>query len=397
MRTAGQTICLSMIVKDEADILPRLFDSCRGLIDYWVICDTGSTDGTQEVIRRQLDGIPGELHQREWVNFGVNRSEAVGLSHGKADYLLLLDADMTIRQDHPLGPLTAGAYLMLQTSGHFEYRNKRLVRDDLRWRYVGSTHEYIETADGAETVESLDALAVEHHADGHSWENKFERDIELLTRDLIEDPDNGRAQFYLAQSCRDLAERTGNKHMLANAAAHYQRRVEMPGWDEETYFAQYQVGALAARMGQWPRAMEAFIGAWERRPERLEAVHALTAGLRERGCYRAAHRFARMAANLKPLPIPGDILFVAPWVYQWGILFEYSITSYWVGEFRNSFAACKKLLTIDSLSDECRALTVTNAQHAVRENIRVAAERPPRERPRRLKHTGHPTRGLAAP
>jgi hypothetical protein len=140
--------------------------------------------------------------------------------------------------------------------------------------------------------------------------------------------------------------------------------------------------------------MEAYIRAWESRPERLEAVHALTAGLRERGCHRTAHRFARMAANLQPLRIPDDILFVAPWVYEWGILFEYSITSYWVGEFRNSFAACKKLLTIDGMSDECRALTVKNAGYALRECTRVAAHRPVRER--KLKHTGTPTRGLAA-
>ena len=394
MPTGHQTICLSMIVRDEAEILPRLFDSCRGLIDYWVICDTGSTDGTQNVIQAALAEIPGELHQREWVNFGVNRTEVLELSYEKSDYLLLLDADMTLRRDQALGALTAGAYLLLQSSGEFVYRTKRLVRGDLRWRYVGSTHEFIETSDGTETVEPLDAAIVEHHADGHSWEHKFERDIDLLSRDLLGDPTNARAQFYLAQSCRDLATRTGNQHMLANAAEHYQKRVTMSGWDEETYFAKYQLGVLADRMGQWPRAMEAYISAWENRPERLEAVHALTVGLRERACYRTAHRFARMAANLKPLPIPDDILFVAPWVYQWGILFEYSITSYWVGEFRSSFAACKRLLTIGTLSNECRALTTSNAQHAVREMTRAAAQRTGRGR--ELTHTGTPTRGRSA-
>jgi glycosyltransferase involved in cell wall biosynthesis len=390
-----QTICLSLIVKDESDVLPRLFDSCRGLIDYWVICDTGSTDGTQEVIRRQLAGIPGELHQRGWVNFGFNRSELAELSCGKSDYVLLLDADMTLRQAYPLGALSADAYLLPQSAGEFAFRTKRLVRGDLRWRYVGATHEYITTDDTAASVERLDALVVEHHADGLRSETKFERDIDLLTRDLLDNPNNARAQFYLAQSCRDLALRTENKHMLANALDHYQRRAEMTGWDEETYFAHYQAGALASRLGQWPRAMQAYICAWESRPDRLEAVHALTAGLRERGCYHAAHRFARMAANLRPLRMPDDILFVAPWVYEWGMLFEYSITSYWVGEFRHSFAACKQLLNIDGVSDEYRALTLTNAQHAVRECTRVAAQRPTREY--RLTHTGTPTRGLAAP
>jgi tetratricopeptide (TPR) repeat protein len=383
-----------MIVKDEAAILPRLFDSCRELLDYWVICDTGSTDGTQELIRRELDGIPGELHQREWVNFGVNRGELAELARGKSDYLLLLDADMTIRQVAPIGALTAGAYLLRQSVGDFEYRNKRLVRGDLEWHYVGSTHEYIESADGAETVEQLDAVVVDHHADGHSWSDKFERDMELLTQVLRENPTDARAQFYLAQTCRDLAMRTENKHMLANAADHYQRRAEMPGWAEETYFAQYQVGALAAQLGDWPRAMDAYVRAWEGRPQRLEALHGLAVGLREHGYYHAAHRFTRMASHLKPLRMPDDVLFVAPWVYEWGVLFEYSITAYWVGEFRNSFAACKKLLSINSVPDEYRKLTITNVQHALRETTRIAAERPRRER--KLKHAGTPTRGLPA-
>ena len=48
-----QTICLNMIVKNEsriiADSLRKLCDKIK--FDYWVICDTGSTDNTIEVIR----------------------------------------------------------------------------------------------------------------------------------------------------------------------------------------------------------------------------------------------------------------------------------------------------------------------------------------------------------
>jgi len=39
-----------MIVKDEAPIIRRCLDSVKHLIDYWIIVDTGSRDGTQEVI-----------------------------------------------------------------------------------------------------------------------------------------------------------------------------------------------------------------------------------------------------------------------------------------------------------------------------------------------------------
>src|SRR5436190_21012115 len=105
------SICLCMIVKNEANVLARCLASCRELIDYWVICDTGSTDGTQELIRHELAGTPGELHEHEWVDFGHNRSELMKLARGKADYLLLIDADMTVVQEQALPKLRADSYM----------------------------------------------------------------------------------------------------------------------------------------------------------------------------------------------------------------------------------------------------------------------------------------------
>ncbi len=373
-----------MIVKDEAKALPRLFDSCRELIDYWVICDTGSTDGTQDLIRRELDGIPGKLRERTWVNFGHNRSELMRLASGCADYLLLLDADMTVTFDRArLASLSADSYL-LRHAEPVEYWIKRLVRGNRDWRYVGSTHEYIAT-DGPDRVEKLDAIVVHHHADGGTRSEKFTRDLALLSEELSEHPDDARALFYLAQTHRDLGHRV-------DAIELYERRAAMGGWEEEIFYALFQVGVLAAQLDDWPRAMDAFVRAWEIRPQRLEAVHALVAGLRERSCHQTAHRLARMAANLKPLPVPDDLLFVTPWVYEWGMLFEYSITAYWVGEYRNSMAACKRLLKIEALPAEYRELTIANLKHAVRETIGAATQPPPP--PRRIQHVGRPTRGV---
>ena len=43
------TICLNMIVKNESNILYRLFDSVIKWIDCYCICDTGSTDDTVNI------------------------------------------------------------------------------------------------------------------------------------------------------------------------------------------------------------------------------------------------------------------------------------------------------------------------------------------------------------
>ena len=41
-------ITLCMIVKNETAIIKECLESMCQYIDYWVICDTGSTDGTQD-------------------------------------------------------------------------------------------------------------------------------------------------------------------------------------------------------------------------------------------------------------------------------------------------------------------------------------------------------------
>ncbi|GAB2695311.1 glycosyltransferase [Kitasatospora kifunensis] len=343
-----------MIVKDEAKVIERCLASVRDLVDTWVISDTGSTDGTQELIHRALAGVPGELHQEPWVDFGHNRTRNIRRARGKADYLLLIDADMVVRQEGDLPALTADSYL-LRHAADLEYRIKRLVRGSVDWRYEGATHEYL-TSDQQDVAADLDALVIEHFADGGSRADKFERDARLLRADLDRDPTNSRAVFYLAQTMRDL----GN---TKEAIELYQRRVRLGGWAEEVYYALLQVGVLTAELGDWPAAMDALLQAWESRPQRLEACYELSSRLRKLGRYQAAHAFARAGLDRD---VPGDWLFTQPWVYRWGLLFEYSITSYWVGDPQASLAACDRLLALADLPAVYREQTLANREFAAR-------------------------------
>ncbi|MCM2413472.1 glycosyltransferase [Streptomyces sp. RKAG290] len=343
-----------MIVKNEARVIERCLASVRGLVDTWVISDTGSTDGTQRLIRAALDGIPGELHDDPWVHFGHNRTLNIRRAHARADYLLLLDADLVLRQDAPLPPLTADSYL-LRHEGTTEYRIKRLVRGDLPWRYEGVTHEYL-TADQGEGQQNLDALVIEDHADGGSRHDKFERDARLLGAELERDPANTRTVFYLAQTMRDL----GESH---KATALYERRALMGGWGEEVYYSLLQSGILRAEADDWPAAMDAFSRAWEARPERLEACYELSSRLRGLGRHHAAYAFVCAGLDREP---PEDLLFIQPWVYRWGLLFEYSITAYWVGDFEGSLRACDRLLAMPDLPQAYRSQTLANREFSAK-------------------------------
>ena len=88
-----QSICLNMIVKNESriivDTLTKLLNKIKW--DYWVICDTGSTDNTRELITEffEKQNIPGELFCDEWKDFGHNRTEALKKAFDKTDYVLV--------------------------------------------------------------------------------------------------------------------------------------------------------------------------------------------------------------------------------------------------------------------------------------------------------------------
>jgi glycosyltransferase involved in cell wall biosynthesis len=365
---ADQTIGLCMIVRNEEAVLERCLQSVLGLVDSWVICDTGSTDGTRELARAVLGDLPGTLYERPWVDFGHNRSELMQLAEGTADYLLLLDADMTVQQRAPLPDLSAAAYLLRET-GQLDFAVARLVRGDRSWRYEGSTHEYIATSGGFRQ-EQLDELLIEHRADGSSRGEKLLRDVALLKRDLARDPDNVRSVFYLAQTFRDLGKRELAIH-------YYRRRVELGGWDEEVFYANLQEGILRAQV-DLDSAVPVLLEAWERRPTRAEPLYQLAHAYRLRGELALAHLFASRGLEI---PYPTDVLFIHRNVYEWGLRLERALAASGLGRTDEARADLLQLLREADLPREIEhrvAGSLVEVGEREQERPSLAARRNPR-------------------
>lgn len=241
-----QTICLNMIVKNESGIICRCLDSVKNLIDYWVIVDTGSSDGTQTIIKKHLKNIPGELHERPWVNWGVNRTQAFELAKNKTDYILFIDADdiLEYQENFNLDDLDKDLYSMWRGDENFSYLSPQLARGNLPWKWIGVTHEYLglDQLFSEGVLEDVRYRSINDGATRKSGIEKFWINVRLLEQGLKDEPNNSRYRFYLAESYRDCNEK-------GKALESYQKRVQMGGWDQEIFWSKLQIGHCLKEMG----------------------------------------------------------------------------------------------------------------------------------------------------
>ena len=123
-----------MIVKNEAKIIEAALKSALPFIDFFSIVDTSSTDGTQDVIKNffHINNVPGVVHERPWVNFGHNRTESMQLADGKADYMLVIDADDELKGSPDFKGLTLDYYTM-RIGTNFSHWRQQLFKSGLNW------------------------------------------------------------------------------------------------------------------------------------------------------------------------------------------------------------------------------------------------------------------------
>lgn len=369
--TKRPSICLNMIVRNEAHIVHEVLHAVAPYITSWVIVDTGSDDGTQDVVRSQMAslGIPGELHERPWVSFGQNRSEALTLAQGHGDYIWVMDADDTVQGRPDFGGLSADVYAMRVNDG-LVYWRRQLFRDGLPWRYVGVVHEYAD----------CDRPFVETRLEGDYYiqsrrlgarnndPQKYARDRDLLLAEVQRDPNDARSTFYLAESCFNLGD-------FASARRWAARRAEMGGWDEEVYYALRQVAETMSRQREpWPAVLDAYLRAWEFRPTRAEPLHAIAAQYRAQGRFQLGYLFAERAAAI-PLPA-ADILFVDESVYNWRALDEQAVCASWIGKHEEAFTLCRRLLARTDVTDEDRQRIAKNRDLSVPAMLEAASSYP---------------------
>ena len=357
-------LSLCMIVKNEnVPHFKECLESVSPYIDYYVIADNGSTDGTQEFIKEFFDakGIKGEVHNVPWVNFGHNRTEAIQFCNGKSEYCLMIDADdriigeLDLDIDQIIEEGWDGHALRIQR-GDFTWWRNQIFKMTSNWSYEGVLHEYAACNREAPEGHKFGRVTGKYHVDartlgarnknhesgeGIDGIEKYSRDADVLLSALTNpedpayEPDNARYQFYLAQSYFDSQQ-------WQKAEDAYGARASMGGWPEEVFYSVFRVAICKLLLNKpWPEAQDTFLQAYNLKPDRAEPLYQLAKIQRMNGNPNLGYMFAKMACEI-PYP-KDDILFISDQVYSWMVLDEFASTAYYAGDYYNGYKAAKIL------------------------------------------------------
>ena len=300
----AKTICLTMIVKNEAHLILECFNHLAKYIkfDYWVINDNGSTDGTQKLIKDYFAerGIPGELDETPWRDFAFNRTRAFEVAYKKTDYAFVWDADDEIYGDFKLpDDLTADHYkFIFGNEGGTRYSRCQLFNNHKRWHYVGVIHEYPAALEPVPAP--VDILGDYYFISGRRGDrsrdpNKYLKDaliLEKAYKEAVEkkDPILNRYCFYTAQSYNSC-----NYH--EKAIEYYKKVVELDNWVQEKYMSCIEIYDQYDKLQRNKEGLFYLIESFKYDRRRIEGIYRLIKYYCINGPVEAAYAYYTMIAD----------------------------------------------------------------------------------------------------
>jgi glycosyltransferase involved in cell wall biosynthesis len=370
MSKSPPKIGLCCIVKDESKVIERALKSALPLIDYALIVDTGSTDGTQEIMKKFLSKhkVPHDIIEENWENFAHNRTSALRHLRKRKDvkYGITLDADevFKIPDNFDKAKFAKGlkhdAYRVYCEFGEMSYHRYLIFRNNTDWVYRGVVHEFLECETKPASIGDNYDIKLKIFTDGNRSkdEDKYKKDAEILRKALDEEEDpfmKSRYTFYTAQSYKDC----GNNE---KAIEYYSRRTSLGYWSQEIFESYYSIAKIKRSINtSVGEVVEDCLLAFKSTENRLEAIHEIVNLYRLSERYRAGYEIGK---NYLDFEIPKDSLFLRPDIYQWRFDDEVSVCAYWAGHYKHSLKLCKKVLASPFLPEREKERVKANLKFA---------------------------------
>lgn len=355
-------LAISQIVKDEAHVIERMLNSIKSIIDCAVFVDTGSTDGTQDVIKKwgEKNNIPVFVYERPFDNFENSRNYAMEMVKDKSQYAFWLDADETIEVSPSFdkNKLDKDLYMFNTYINAMKYTRNECWNTDKNFRWYGPVHEFIISDDQNISSGLMEGIVVRVQMDGGSWKgnipDKYKKHSMIL-EDYIDNKDrNARWVFYTAQSYHDSASIPDNKieneERLRRSMKYYKERIgRFDGYEEERFYSQFRVGTISKVLEEpWYKTHQELLKAYAMDPLRGEPIKVICDHYLNNGEWHLAYLYTTFAmANFHGKnPYPTRLLFVDESLYIWRFLEIHSAACFYTNRLDEGKKTYKELLDV---------------------------------------------------
>lgn len=294
----------TMIVKDAGPLFEKVLQNNLHNIDRWTILDTGSTDGTQEVIKRVLACKKGRLYEEPFVNFRESRNRCLDLAGKNCKYNMMLDDTYvvegklrnflnTIRSDQ-----FADSYSLIIRSDDVEYSSNRITKSANGLRYIFKIHEVIQQENNVNVIiPKTDSTINDYRADYMEKRtmNRKLYDLKLLFEMMEEEPNNPRHLYYIAQTYNLLND-------YENTYKYFELRANSPleGFVQEKVDSLFEMARIANFKFNWPweKCEQLYMNAYNADPSRPEPFYFIGINYYLQGDRKKAYHYLKQGYEI---------------------------------------------------------------------------------------------------
>ena len=362
-------LILNTIVKNESHCILTMLESAIKISDAIVIADTGSTDGTQDLIRKfgEENNIPTYVFERPFDdfensrNFGMQKARDVVKELGWNEndcWTWWCDADETIIVDSKFdkNQFKNDLYMMNTFIGQMKYTRNTFARVSRPFKWYGPIHEFIICDDKNITSGLAENVHVDVKMIGASWQGniptKYLSHAHILEKYINENRQDPRWIFYTAQSYHDSASipdnREENEERLRRSLKYYRERVgRTDGYAEEIYYSQYRIGTIMRVIEEpWNLTHQELLKAYSMDPLRGESIKTIIDYYLQVGEWSLAYLYTKFAVENfhGKNPYPTRLLFVDESLYKWKFLESHAAACFYTGKNSESKETYNKIL-----------------------------------------------------
>jgi len=257
-------ICVYAIALNEAKHAKRFYDAARDA-DLIFVADTGSTDGTQDILR-ECGAEVVSIRIKPW-RFDDARNAALAMLPTDIDVCVSLDLDEVLQpgwREEIERIWTPGTNRLRYGFDWgcgivFQYE-KIAARHGFRW--FGSCHEYLVADRVTECYANTDMLMVVHKPDPTKSRGQY---LDLLRISTEENPTEPRNAFYYA---RELSWASRWQDAITEA----KRYLDLPraNWPNERAYAMRVISKCYMELRDWPNALQGARNACSTAPDTRE-------------------------------------------------------------------------------------------------------------------------------